>query len=260
MPVTSARDISLVAATAMEMRAALASLPMCCEALPGDAESFTPAVRYEIMGRGVRPLVCGVGPVNAAFSLGRALGGDPGCGAKVSPETAFCGILNVGIAGTYDAAVAPPGSVVWASAEYWPEYGLRTETGVDACGIGFAQAPEVFDRIALEDPGADEEERGQNALGIMGLSWHNFRLRGGCVTVAGVSGTPELAARLALQTGGLVENMEGFALALGARRAGLPFAEVRAVSNLAGLRPPEGWNMAGALAALGKAMAELFSG
>jgi futalosine hydrolase len=79
------------------------------------------------------------------------------------------------------------------------------------------------------------------------------------LTVSGVSADPDRAAALKARHGAGLENMEGFALAYGARRARLPFAEVRAVSNAVGARPPGGWDLPGALAALGRAARRLFS-
>ncbi len=169
------------------------------------------------------------------------------------PSPTIRGVLNFGLAGTYDAARAPLGSVVLATEEIWPEYGLATEKGVDPQGIGFAQTEldgvPVFGTLPLAP---------QNALGNMGLNCHNFTIQGASVTVAGVSGSPALAAAMAAHTRGLTENMEGFALALGAARAGLPFAEVRAVSNEVGFRPPERWDSKTALAVMGEAAQQLF--
>ena len=48
-------------------------------------------------------------------------------------------------------------------------------------------------------------------------------------------------------------------MAYGARRAHLPFAELRAVSNPVGARPPRGWNLPGALEALGGAVGRLIA-
>jgi futalosine hydrolase len=54
--------------------------------------------------------------------------------------------------------------------------------------------------------------------------------------------------------------MEGFALAYGCAVAGVPFVELRAVSNAVGARPPVAWDLPGALSALGQATHRLFTG
>jgi futalosine hydrolase len=256
-------DILLVAATPLEMQAALAGLMPVKKAV-SLAESLAGphmpvqrrAAPLAVRGHRLFPLICGVGPVSAALHLGFALG---------SLRGRTSGVLNLGVAGTYDEQAAPVGSVIAASAEIFPEFGLATETTTDPLGLGFAQSltPDgpVFDRIPPLQPDGREVawlslEKG---LGNMGLQCHTFMMRGSSVTVAGASGNPERAALLARRTGGLTENMEGFALALGAARHGLAFAEIRAVSNVAGYRPPHRWDMPGALAALTNAVATLFA-
>ena len=244
-------EIALITATAMEMRAALAGILPPEEGarllpLPSRPEgAFLPALRLGDLT--LHPLLCGVGLPNAALTLGRLLG-------KNLP---LAGVLNLGLAGSYAPRLAPLGSLVAASEEIWPEYGLARGKTVDAATLGLAMAKRgeqaVFDRIPL-DPVL--------SLRNMGLNGQAARLRGSAVTVAGVSGSLPLAKRLRRLTGGLMENMEGFALALGClsrEGAGLPFAEIRSISNLAGFRPPDGWNMPLALAGLGEAARLLFS-
>jgi futalosine hydrolase len=243
-------EIALITATAMEMRAALAGVLPPGEtpdlpplAPPGGA--FLPALRLE--GLTLHPLLCGIGLPNAALALGKLLGKD----------LPLAGVLNLGLAGSYAPRLAPLGSLVAASEEIWPEYGLARGKTVRAKALGLALAERggraVFDRIAL-DPVL--------SLRNMGLNGQAAGRRGPAVTVAGVSGSPSLAGRLRRRTGGLMENMEGFALALGCLGQGdegLPFAEIRSISNLAGLRPPAGWNLPLALDSLGKAARLLFS-
>jgi futalosine hydrolase len=189
------------------------------------------------------PLICGVGLPNAALALGGL------------PDGELSGVLNLGLAGSYDPVLAPLGSLVAASEEIWPEYGLVLREGVRAEALGLALAEQdgrpVFDRIALSPV---------LSLEAMGLNGSLGARPGPAVTVAGVSGSPSRARRLARRTGGLMENMEGFALALGClSRGGIPFAEIRSISNLAGLRPPEGWDLPLALAGLGQAARLLLS-
>jgi futalosine hydrolase len=244
-------DIALITATAMEMRAALAGVPLRDEAEsppsgpPASGGIFLHALRLGSVT--LHPLLCGVGIPNAALALGKLLGrGIP-----------LAGVLNLGLAGSYDSGQAPLGSLVAASEEIWPEYGLARRGRVEAGALGLALAEQdgrpVFDRIAL-DP--------VRSLQGMGLNGRVAGRRGPAVTVAGVSGSPFLAGRLRQRTGGLTENMEGFALALGCLRQGeapLPFAEIRCISNLAGRRPPRGWDVPLALAGLGEIVRLLFS-
>ena len=252
----------LVCATLMELKACLALTPGGAEPALPDAGApggldLPDRPALPLPGCGLDLLVCGVGPVASALALGRYLGREQ---AARRPEP-LRGILNLGLAGTYDADAAPVGSLVLATEEVYPEYGVRPhpphpEDGQEMLPLplGFPQSEikgrKVFDRLPLAS---------ESALGNMGLNWHSGWKQGVSVTVAGVSGTPERARRLAALCGGVSENMEGFPLALGAAMAGIPFVELRAVSNAAGLRPPQGWDMPAALAALGRGTRDLLA-
>jgi futalosine hydrolase len=149
------------------------------------------------------------------------------------------------------------GSLVLITEESFPEYGVwhhqQNDTHMPS-PLPFPQAEisgrEIFTRLVLEP---------DRALGNMGMNWNSELPRGAGVTVAGVSGTPQRAGYIADLGSGLVENMEGFSLALGAAAARIPFVELRAISNKAGQRPPHGWDMTAALAALGQGMKYLLT-
>jgi futalosine hydrolase len=226
------------AATGLELAAAL-GLPQLKTGL-GQGEER----ELEIFGRGLRLLVTGLGVVNAALHLGRALGrGD------------ISGVVNLGVAGSFDPAAHPLGAVRLVTEETWPEYGLLPSGAVaaDARGLGFALggggAAAIFER--LEWDAATELAQ----MGLQSSGWHTAT----SLTVSGVTADTARAARLKERFGAGLENMEGFALAYGARLAGLPFAELRAVSNTVGSRPPEAWDLPGALAVLGQAAQRLLA-
>lgn len=231
-------SLCLAVATAKEYRAAFG--PLGAPAAPAAGE----AVTWRRGGRDWRLLITGVGPVAAGVSLGRLLGAG-GMG----------GVINLGLAGSFDLAHAPLGALVAATAEAFPEYGLRREgTPPDPKGLGFPQitiaGEPVYDRIAL-DPDA--------AARAMGLTVPAGCLRGACATVATVAAEPALSAAATRTPLPLTENMEGFALALACSLAGTPFLELRVVSNRVGARPPGDWDLAGALASLARTAALLLS-
>lgn len=243
----------------MELRACLSRLPVSTGCIP----AFSEGGRGNLRPGGAEPasmalmrdcelemLICGVGPVAAALNLGRRLGRERECPLN--------GIINLGVAGSYDIAAAPLGSLVLASEEVFPEFGVWPHHAGAGEPVPFplsfpqAELPDkkVFTRLALEP---------DRALGNMGLNWHSGLPRGTSISMAGVSGTQQRARHMAALGEGLTENMEGFSLALGAASAGIPFAELRAVSNEAGLRPPQGWDMPAALKALGRGTRELLA-
>lgn len=225
----SSRVLLLVAATELEAAAVLRHLP-----------SHQP---LSLPSGPARLAVCGVGPLNAALEAGRWLAGEP-----------LRGVVNLGVAGSFGLAL-PLGSAAVVAEEFFPEFGLHGAGGFDPAGLGFAQAlgPDgpVHDRLALSP------EAAAAAMGLALPPLHRAR----SLTVAGVSGCPARAAELAdrYPGGPLLENMEGFALALGCLRAGVPFLEVRSVSNRVGARPPQDWDLPAALDALALAAARLLA-
>ena len=74
---------------------------------------------------------------------------------------------------------------------------------------------------------------------------------GPILTVHTVTGTAEgTAAVTARHPTAVAEGMEGFGVATAAVAAGVPFAEVRTISNLVGPRDRSAWQVGPALAAL----------
>ncbi|BBD09684.1 futalosine hydrolase [Desulfovibrio ferrophilus] len=214
-----------------------------CAALPGFEAPAQGHWRQTIIaGKSVLVAVTGVGPVNAALCLGRMLG--------VERPT---GILNLGVAGSFDLALHPLGSMLIANTETWPEYGLRTEQGIDPKGIGFplASTPQgpIHDCIPLTPT---------NAAQAMGLHLPSDWPLGASLTVSAATGTENHARNLQQRYQPAMENMEGFALALGCLHADLPFLEARSISNVVGSRDKDHWDLAGALATLATAISELF--
>lgn len=237
--------IVLVCATPMELKPVLGK-GQTANAVPG--QPFPARLPESFIGvpkgrRDVLALVTGVGPVNAALAAGRTLAGHE-----------ISGMVNIGVAGTYDEKALPMLATAVATAECWPDFGLATETGIDPKGIGLSlgrvdNVP-VFDRLEL-DP--------DKAARTMRLTLPETWRRGDSVTVGAASGTPAHAQALRTRYGACTENMEGFALAWACTLAGIPFLEIRTVSNLVGSREPGHWKLGQAVAELANVVAQLFS-
>lgn len=229
--------LCLALATAKEYRAVLGALGA------PEAPEAGRWTTWRWRGRELLVLVTGVGPVAAGISLGKLLGG-----GKVQ------GVVNLGVAGAFDLGQAPLGGLVVATEEIFPEYGLCGEEGVAARGLGFPQmlvaGGPVYDRLGLGP---------EAAARVLGLNLPREAVAGSFATVAGVGkdGVPSAAGRLVPRP--LAESMEGFSLALASAMAGIPFLELRSVSNRVGARPPQDWDLPGALAALSQAVSVLFS-
>lgn len=206
----------LTAATAQELAAAVPLLP---------PESLVEHQLTDFWLGGKRWLACvtGVGPINAGIGLGRALALCPQC----------TGVVNVGLAGSFDLTRAPLGSTIVVCEEIWPEYGLADEHGVDAVALGFPlwhgpneqSGQAITDRISLcVQPH------------LLELPPVQHLPQGSSLTVAGVSNSAARASRLHQRYAPLMENMEGFAVALACARQGLPLLEFRTISNVVGSR------------------------
>jgi futalosine hydrolase len=188
----------------------------------------------------VQPVVVGVGVVAAAASTAQALARHP-----------VRGVLHLGIAGSFDLDLAPLGSLAVATAEIWPEYGLRHGNG-SLTPLAFPMLPDLPTPHLPLAPEA--------AAAAMGLTLPSSWARGPALTVAGVSADSHRAQELHQHWGGLTESMEGFGVALAAWQAHVPFVEVRAISNQVGERGKHNWRIGPALTALGQGLAQLLEG
>lgn len=234
------RLLALVTATPTEMRAALAGISA------GGAGYAVPergAALARIAGREMLLVVTGVGPVNAALEMGAVLG-----------RYDVSGVLNLGLAGSFDLIAAPLESVVAASREAFPEYGVVSGAYfADASAFPFPQWEDCAGRVLQTLELAPDE-----AAAGMGLVLPEMLRRGAALTVAGVTGSFERARAMAERHGALTESMEGFALALACRTRQTPFLEVRTISNRVGERDRANWKLITALEGLGSALAGLF--
>ena len=165
-------------------------------------------------------VVAGIGPAAAAAATAAALAGR-------RPDL----VLSAGIAGGFDV---PVGTVVVASRVVHADLGVETPSGFEPLGT------------ALEVPGAAALAR---RLGTR---------PGTVLTVSTVTGTAATAAALrARYPDAVAEAMEGYGVATAAALLGVPFAEVRAISNPVGPRDRPSWRIPEALAALATALKEL---
>ncbi len=180
-------------------------------------------------------LITGVGPINAAFALGKAI-------PLLKKKTL---VMNIGLAGSFDLEKAPLCTHWRVTKEIYPEYGLVTEEQVDAKALGFpqwhTQNQEIWDTIQL--PELPQWRENLRHCPLQGQA--------SSLTVAGVTCCPKRARKLAAPYAEpLLENMEGFSLALACARHKLPLLEIRTVSNLVGTRDAKYRAFEAALAAM----------
>lgn len=201
--------------------------------VPSDAE------RRRLSLPGTAPCLGGVGPIEAALTASGLL-------AERRPSAVWL----VGLAGSRDPERAPLGAVV-----------VGREVHNEAVGAGVGENFVPLSAMGLERDAPDPvilalPDRDTLAAASVALA---AATGGGGVLTVGALGTvasasaslDEAAAWSRRHPDVLVEEMEGWAVALVCQRAGVPLTVVRVVSNRAGDRDVKSWDWDGAAAALG---------
>ncbi len=217
LQIAAGRRTLLVVAAPSEAQAVLAGLGWAGEVPP--AWTLTPLnERFDLV-------ISGVGKANAAGAVARTL-----------DASRHAAVVNLGVAGSLPGASSPPivGLVV-ATASVFADDGVATPEGfVTQAELGFPPS----DLPGMNVPGDDALVATMRTLGGVAA----------CIaTVSTCSGTDARAADVARRTGAVAEAMEGAAAGLAARRIGVPFVEVRAISNTTGDRASQRWDLRGAL-------------
>jgi futalosine hydrolase len=187
------------------------------------------AERAAITAAGVQAgiVVAGVGPAAAAAATSRALS-----------DGRHDLVLCAGIGGGF--APLGPGDIAVAASIVFADLGAETADGfvpVSALGFG-SERYDVAPRLSVE-----LADRTGGHLGTV-------------LTVATVTGTAARAAELSGRfPDAIAEGMEGAGVAAAATIHGVPFAEVRAISNLIRPRDRDAWEIPLALESLGRAVA-----
>jgi len=178
---------------------------------------------------GVRLVVTGVGPVNAAHAVTMAI--------IERPPSA---VVACGIGGAYPSSGLNVGDVASAEVEIYGDLGAQSPSGfLDMQALGFpvvAVSPPLFNEIPMQ------------------VFPTNNCVR--FVTVSTCTGTEASAREIASRTRGAVENMEGAAVAHVARLHGVPVGEVRGISNIVTNRDSKSWRLKEAAAAAQTALLE----
>jgi len=175
----------------------------------------------------------GIGRTNAAASTTESI-------LRHGP---FSAVVNAGVAGVLPGGKLAIGDTVVASACVYAEEGLVTPAGfADMAAMGFSLGDFQGNAVPVDD----------RLLSRLAGLFHT----GAIATVATCSGTDAAAETVARRTGAVAEAMEGAAVVHAARRLGVPAIELRVISNTTGDRENQEWDLAGALAALGRSVSE----
>jgi futalosine hydrolase len=178
---------------------------------------------YTYAGHEVDVVVTGVGMVATAAWCSRVLA-----------QTRYNVGLNVGICGSFDPALAP-GTVVHVVTDRIAELGA--EDGETFLSIAELNLPCEYEFVNTAPPSNAALRRLPAVTGI---------------TVNTVHGNAQSIAAVTRRFKPQVESMEGAAFMYTCLIHDLPFAQVRAVSNVVEARNRDAWNMADAIHNLGQ--------
>jgi futalosine hydrolase len=172
----------------------------------------------------------GVGPVAAAVATSRLLALAP-----------FRLVISAGIAGGFDGRAAI-GDIVVARTSAFADLGAATDDGfLDLSGLGLTGGRPLVSPVTV-GPGLKAQV-------------------GTILTLATMTATDGRGIGLAdAHPDAVAEAMEGYGVAWAATEHGVPWLELRAVSNLIGRRDRSSWNIPAAFNALGQAIRTVTSG
>ena len=211
-----------------------------------------------LCGKSVLLIEGGVGQVNTASALTLAL-------TRHDPAV----ILQFGVGGAYVRSGLEVGDLAIATEECYGDTGVLTPEGwMDLEEMGFPMLPArtgdqgqpdaegqtvdngqteralskpLYNQIPL-DARRVEHIRKYLESGLEDLSSHQVAT-GPFVTVQQCSGVQAAGDTLAARFGGICENMEGAAAAHVAEANGIPFVEIRGISNRVVDRDPSQWDL-----------------
>jgi futalosine hydrolase len=212
--------ILIVAATAMEVAPLLARLG---SAAPGSRRMHS----CSAASHDIDVLTAGVGMVAASAWTSKALA-----------ERRYDAALNIGVCGSFDPAFGPA-SVVHVVTDRISELGAED-------GDGFLH----FEALNLPDDGLE----GPKAPCVHAKRLENSTLGAvpavTGVTVNSVHGNERSIADVVARFRPQVESMEGAGFMFACAICGLPFAQVRSVSNMVERRNRRAWRVTEAIASL----------
>lgn len=232
-------DFLLISATNTEQESIRASM----EITETDQPLDRPWHLGSLSGKTVLLIEGGVGQVNTASALTLAL-------TRYEPAA----ILQFGVGGAYVQSGLAVGDIAIATEECYGDTGVLTPEGwLDMEQMGFPMLPvrsdahggvlrePLYNRIPLDtkrtemirqylETGLDSEPGCEIAAGSF-------------VTVQQCSGVQSAGDALAARYDGICENMEGAAAAHVAVANGIPFVEIRGISNRVVDRDLSGWDL-----------------
>lgn len=227
--------IAIVAAVPAETALLRRSLSPCEVRRCGHRELFL-GVLY---GRKIALLHCGIGKTNAASAVTALL-------ETLRPRA----MMVIGCGGAYPGSALEIGDLVVATEETFADEGVATSDGFrDFSDFGFPLLSNenfLLQSRFTADPQLLNDSR--HVFEQVAAAAGKKLIAGTLVTVSTCSGSEQSGREMALRTGGLCENMEGAAIAQVCSLYGVPFLELRGISNRVENRDLAGWDLPAAAA------------
>lgn len=187
-------------------------------------------VRGRLSGKDVVVARSGPGKVNAGVSTALSI-------ERFAPEI----IINFGIGGLYPGAGGSDTILAVAEKEIYADEGVLLEKGFH--GLSFMklslateETPPIFNEIPVDKRLFSTQKEVVKKTGLP-FAWGAF------LTVSTVTGTDDRARQLRRRYGAVCENMEGASVGHVAYLYGIPFGEIRGISNLVGRRNRRYWRV-----------------
>ncbi len=192
---------------------------------------------FSVGGHSMGVIITGVGLLHTSYALAASL-------QEIRPDL----LLQAGIGGSFSPSLSP-GQVVMVDQEIVGDLGVE-EDGVfkDVTDMGFLGGNDFpySNKWLVNDRIAQWEHTGLPV--VKGLSVNEITTR------------PERIALLQQKYGASVESMEGAALHYVALQAGIPFLQLRAISNFVGERDKTKWRIKEAITALNDELIKVLKG
>ena len=243
---TGTRPVLVVAATAFELAPLTARL--------SDAQSYdtgwTEATRGRLAGLAVVTQALGVGKARTAAGLAWSV--------RAHRPAA---ILQVGVGGAYLGSFLSIGLAMLADADLELDLGVAGADGwADFEALKVPLLPPRPGEPVAPEPASPDRAVATDARWTGLLASASGLPRGRFATLDAVTADVERGAAMQRRFDVSIESMEGAAAAAVAERLGVPFAELRAVSNVVGERDRARWDLRGAVRTAGDAATAALGG
>lgn len=173
--------------------------------------------------------ISGMGKTNAAHTVTLLI-------EKFSPSC----ILNFGIGGAYPSSGLKVGDIAVAEKEVYADEGVLLKDGLHSLEVTGIPLLKARGRCYFNEFPVDKR---LSRLAVKASATVAHCRSGVFLTVSACTGTRKRAGELVRRFSPLCENMEGAAIAHICRLYGIPFVEIRGISNIVENRNKEKWDI-----------------